>query len=66
MKKIKAIKPIHLIQLIIVTILLISAFYLGKLSMSKQVYALYDRVNQLEAQITQIQSETPVKTNENQ
>ena len=62
----KKIKPIYMIQLIIVVILLISAFYLGKLSMSKQVYALYDRVNQLETQINQIQTETLVETNKNQ
>lgn len=53
---------IKVIQVIIVVILLISTFYIGKLSMSKQVYALYDRIDQLEVQINQIQVKSPVKT----
>ena len=53
---------IKVIQVIIVVILLISTFYTGKLSMSKQVYALYDRIDQLEVQINQIQVKSPVKT----
>lgn len=53
---------IKVIQVIIVVILFISAFYIGKLSMSKQVYALYDRIDQLEVQINQIQVKSPVKT----
>ena len=53
---------IKVIQVIIVVILLISTFYTGKLSMSKQVYALYDRIDQLEVQINQIQVKSPIKT----
>lgn len=47
-------KKIKIIQILIVIILIVTAFYLGKLSMAKQVNALYDRVYQLEVQINQI------------
>lgn len=53
---------IKAIQVIIVVILLISAFYIGKLSMAKQIYALNSRVNQLETQINQIKVESSIKT----
>ena len=48
-------KRIKAIQLITVVILLIAAFYLGKISMIKQISGSYDRINQLEMQIDQIQ-----------
>lgn len=54
---------IKVIQVIIVVILIISAFYMGKLSMAKEIYALNSRVNQLEAQINQIQVESSKTTN---
>lgn len=49
-------------QIIIVIIFVISAFLMGKLSMAKQYYVLYDRIDQLEAQINEIQIESQVKT----
>lgn len=53
---------IKIIQIIIVIILLISAFYIGKLSMAKQIHALNSRVNQLEVEINEIQTESQDKT----
>lgn len=53
---------IKAIQVIIIVILLISAFYIGKLSMAKQIYVLSSRVNQLETQIDQIKVEYSIKT----
>ena len=48
-------KKIKAIQLTTVVILLVAAFYLGKISMIKQISGSYDRINQLEMQIDQIQ-----------
>jgi len=42
-------------QLTIVIILLISAFLAGKLSMKDDFYELYDRIDQLEIQINQME-----------
>ena len=53
---------IKIIQIIIVIILLISAFYIGKLSMAKQIHALNSRVNQLEVEINEIQTESQDET----
>lgn len=53
---------IKIIQIIIVIILLISAFYIGKLSMAKQIHTLNSRVNQLEVEINEIQTESQDKT----
>lgn len=54
---IKYTKNTHIktLQLIIVLILLISSFYAGKTSMSKQIYTLIDRIDQLEIQINEMQ-----------
>lgn len=51
-----------IIQIIIVVILLISAFYMGKLSMKEQIYDLFNLIEQLETQINQTQTEIPDKS----
>ena len=48
-------KRIKAIQLITVVILLIAAFYLGKISMTEQIRELNGRIKQMEVQIDQIQ-----------
>ena len=48
-------KKIKAIQLITVVILLIAAFYLGKISMTEQIRELNGRIKQMEVQIDQIQ-----------
>lgn len=55
-----SIKPItstkiKAIQLIIVLVLLITSFYAGKISMSEQIYTLFDRIDQLESQMNEMQ-----------
>lgn len=45
---------IKIFQLTIVIILLISAFFAGKLSMKDDFYELYNRIDQLELQINQM------------
>lgn len=49
-------KKIKIIQILIVIFLLISAFYLGRLSMLKQFYSLNERISQLEIQINQLEN----------
>jgi len=46
-------KRIKIIQILIVIFLIISAFFLGKLSMTKQLNNLNERIDQLEIQINQ-------------
>ena len=46
-------KRIKIIQILIVIFLIISAFFLGKLSMAKQLNNLNERIDQLEIQINQ-------------
>lgn len=48
-------KRIKAIQLTTVVILLIAAFYLGKLSMTEQMKELNGRIKQMEVQIDKIQ-----------
>lgn len=56
-KEVSLSKKIKAIQLTTVVILLVAAFYLGKISMTKQISGSYDRINQLEMQIDQIQKD---------
>lgn len=50
-------KITQIMQILTVIVLLIAAFYLGRISMEKELNVLFDRVHQLEIQINQMQTE---------
>jgi hypothetical protein len=54
---VKSTKNTHIktLQLLIVLVLLVFSFYAGKTSMSKQIYGLNDRIDQLEIQMNELQ-----------
>lgn len=50
-------KIIQIIQVFAVIFFMIAAFYLGRISMEKEFNVLFERVHQLEIEISEIQSE---------
>ena len=46
-------KTIQIMQILTVIVLLIVAFYLGRISMEKELNVLFERVQQLEIQINE-------------
>ncbi len=49
-------KIIQIIQILAVIFLVIAAYYLGRISMEKELNVLFERVHQLEIEINQMES----------
>lgn len=50
-------KITQIMQILTVIFLLIAAFYLGRMSMEKELNVLFERAHQLEIQVNQMQTE---------